>query len=43
MNPWPFIIGAYAITLGATILTTLLAMRAARAAEARAEERPGRN
>lgn len=43
MNPWPFVIAAYGITLGATILTTALALRAARAAEARAQERPGRN
>lgn len=42
MNPWPFVIAAYGLTLGATLLVTVVALRVARAAEARAEERPGR-
>ena len=39
MNPWPFVILAYVITLGATVVTTVTVMRSAREAEARADER----
>ncbi len=38
MNPWPFVTLAYAITLGATALTTVFAVRSARVAETRAEQ-----
>jgi hypothetical protein len=37
MNPWPFIIGAYAIALAATVALTVLSWRAMRGAEADAE------
>lgn len=43
MNPWPFVILAYAITLGATVVTTFFAVRSARAAETRAEQGQRRN
>lgn len=33
MNPWPFVIGAYALTLGATALLSALSWRAMRRAE----------
>ena len=37
MNPWPFIIAAYALTLLATAALVLLSWRAMRRAEAAAE------
>ncbi len=37
MNPWPFVIGAYAIALVATVALTALSWRAMRRAEAEAE------
>ena len=37
MNPWPFVIGAYAIALVATVALTYLSWRAMRRAEAEAE------
>jgi len=37
MNPWPFVIAAYAIALGGTVLLILWAWRSMRAAEAQAE------
>lgn len=37
MNPWPFVISAYAITFAGTLLLSLWAWRAARSAEARAD------
>ncbi|MBN8832459.1 MAG: heme exporter protein CcmD [Sphingomonadales bacterium] len=43
MNPWPFVIAAYGITLVATIATSLWAWRAARQAEKRAQELTGRD
>ncbi len=36
MNPWPFVIAAYGITLVATLVTSLWAWRRAISAEARA-------
>ena len=36
MNPWPFVIAAYGITLAATLITSIWAWRRAKAAEARA-------
>ena len=38
MNPWPFIIGAYAIALAATVGLTALSWLAMRRAEAEAEK-----
>lgn len=38
MNPLPFIIGAYATTLAATILLGVLSYRAMRDAERKADE-----
>jgi hypothetical protein len=43
MDPWPFVILAYTLTLGATVVTTFFAIRSARAAEARAEQEQRRN
>ena len=37
MNPWPFVIAAYAITLLATLALLLLSMAAMRRAEADVE------
>ena len=37
MNPWPFVIAAYALTLLATAALVLLSWRAMRKAEAAAE------
>ncbi len=37
MNPWPFVIGAYAIALVATVALTALSWRAMRRAEDEAE------
>jgi hypothetical protein len=37
MNPWPFVIAAYALTLLATAALVLLSWRAMRRAEAAAE------
>jgi hypothetical protein len=36
VNPWPFVISAYALTVAATLATSLWAWRAARTAEKRA-------
>jgi len=37
MNPWPFVIGAYAIAILATLILTLWSWAAMRRAEAAAE------
>jgi hypothetical protein len=37
MNPWPFVIAAYAIALGGTASLLLWAWRSMRAAEAQAD------
>lgn len=37
MNPWPFVIGAYAIAILATLILTLSSWAAMRRAEAEAE------
>ncbi len=37
MNPWPFVIAAYAITFVGTLVLSLWAWRTARDAEARAD------
>jgi hypothetical protein len=37
MNPWPFVIAAYAVTLIGTLLTSLWAWRTAVSAETRAD------
>ena len=37
MNPWPFVIGAYAVTIIATAALLLWAWRSMRRAEAAAE------
>ena len=37
MNHWPFVVAAYAITLGATGLLLLASWRSMRVAEAQAE------
>jgi Zn-dependent protease with chaperone function len=37
MNPWPFVIGAYAIALVATVAMTVLSLLAMRRAEAQAD------
>jgi hypothetical protein len=37
MNPWPFVISAYAIVLVGTVAVSLWAWRSARDAEARAD------
>ncbi|MEO5972796.1 MAG: hypothetical protein ABIP91_05490 [Sphingomicrobium sp.] len=34
MNPWPFVIAAYAVAIGATALLVLWALSSARRAEA---------
>jgi hypothetical protein len=38
MNPWPFVVAAYALTIGATVALLLWAWVAMRAAEAAADE-----
>ena len=38
MNPWPFVIAAYALTLLATAALVLLSWRAMRKAEAAVEQ-----
>ena len=38
MNPWPFVIAAYALTLLATAALVLLSWRSMRKAEAAAEQ-----
>jgi hypothetical protein len=38
MNPWPFVIAAYALTLLATAALVLLSWRSMRNAEATAEQ-----
>jgi hypothetical protein len=38
MNPWPFVIAAYALVLGGTAALTLWAWRSMRAAERFADE-----
>jgi hypothetical protein len=42
MNPWPFVIGAYAFALLATLALTLWSWAAMRRAEADAERLSGR-
>jgi hypothetical protein len=37
MNPWPFVIAAYAVTLIGTLATSLWAWRTAMSAKARAD------
>ena len=37
MNPWPFVIAAYGITLAGTLLVSLWAWRTATSAEKRAD------
>ena len=37
MNPWPFVIAAYAVTIGATAALLLWALLSMRRAEAAAE------
>ncbi len=43
MNPWPFVIAAYGITGIATLATSIWAWRAAKRAEARADQVLGRD
>jgi hypothetical protein len=43
MDPWPFVIAAYGLTLTGTIGTSLWAWRAAKAAERKAETLRERN
>jgi len=43
MNPWPFVIAAYGITLVATVATSVWAWRAAKSAEKRAQDLTGRD
>ena len=38
MNPWPFVIAAYAVVLGGSIVLTLWAWRGMRSAERFADE-----
>jgi len=38
MNPWPFVVAAYALTLLATATLVLLSWRSMRKAEAAAEQ-----
>ena len=38
MNPWPFVIAAYAIVLGGSLVLCLLSWRSMRAAERLADE-----
>lgn len=38
MNPWPFVIAAYALTLGGAVLVSLWSWRAMRRAERAADE-----
>ena len=38
MNPWPFVIAAYAIVIGGSALLTLWARRSMRAAERFADD-----
>jgi len=40
MNPWPFVIAAYALTLLATAALVLLSWRSMRKAEAAVERSP---
>jgi hypothetical protein len=42
MNPWPFVIAAYAVALGATAVLLLLSFVSMRRAEAEAEKLRGR-
>ncbi len=42
MNPWPFVIGAYALTILATAAMAIAAWRAMRGAERAAERRDRR-
>ncbi|MEO7634385.1 MAG: heme exporter protein CcmD [Sphingomicrobium sp.] len=37
MNPWPFVLAAYAVTIGATAALLVWSWRAMRAAEAAAK------
>ena len=43
MDPWPFVIAAYALALGGTVLTSLWAWRACRSAEEKADQMRGRD
>lgn len=43
MDPWPFVIAAYALTFAGTIATSIWAWRAARSAENKAEQMRGRD
>jgi hypothetical protein len=43
MEPWPFVIAAYALAFTGTIGTSLWAWRACRSAESRADEMRGRD
>lgn len=38
MEPWPFVIAAYVLTLGGTVATSIWAWRSAKNAESRAEQ-----
>lgn len=42
MNPWPFVIAAYGLTLGGAALIAGLSWRAMRKAEAAVEDLPRR-
>ena len=42
MNPWPFVIAAYALVIGASAAATLWSWVAMRRAERRAEDVTGR-
>lgn len=42
MNPWPFVIAAYVLTLGGAALITLMSWRAMRKAEAAVDDLPRR-
>lgn len=42
MNPWPFVIAAYGLTLGGAALITLLSWRAMIRAERAVEDLPRR-
>jgi hypothetical protein len=42
MNPWPYVIAAYALTLGGAALITFVSWRAMRKAEAAVENLPRR-
>jgi hypothetical protein len=43
MDPWPFVIAAYALTFAGTVVTSVWAWRAAHSAESRADEMRGRD